>query len=147
MLEDVLGWVAVLIAAFVLKFYQTPYLDPALSIVITAYILWGVIRRLKETMFVFLQGAPKDIDLKEIMEQLQQIPHVKSIHHTHIWSMDGENHVFSTHIKLQQINSMDQLLTAKSAAKKYLSSFSFDHLALEMELDEENCDMKPENEG
>ena len=49
LLEDVLGWVAILIASIVLFFYDVPFLDPALSIAFTLYVLWNVIKRLKET--------------------------------------------------------------------------------------------------
>lgn len=55
LMEDVLGWVAVLIAGIALKFYTLPYLDPILSLLIVSYILWGVIGRLKETLYIFLQ--------------------------------------------------------------------------------------------
>ncbi|HET8753741.1 MAG TPA: cation diffusion facilitator family transporter, partial [Salinimicrobium sp.] len=63
LLEDVLGWVAVLIVGIVLSFKDIHYLDPALSLFITAYILWNVLKRLKETLFIFLQGVPEDINL------------------------------------------------------------------------------------
>ncbi|MEZ4948541.1 MAG: cation diffusion facilitator family transporter [Saprospiraceae bacterium] len=55
LLEDVLGWVAVLIVAIVLQFKDIQYLDPALSLLITLYILWNVVIRLKETLFLFLR--------------------------------------------------------------------------------------------
>ena len=64
MLEDVLGWVAVLIVAIILSFKDIHYLDPALSLLITLYILYNVIKRLKDTLYVFLQSVPKNIDLE-----------------------------------------------------------------------------------
>ena len=54
LMEDVLGWVAVLIVAIVLNFTDNQYLDPALSILITLYILYNVVLRLKETLYIFL---------------------------------------------------------------------------------------------
>ena len=69
LLEDVLGWVAVLVVAIILKFEDIHYLDPALSLLITMYILWNVVKRLKETLFIFLQGDPKEIDLDEIQNR------------------------------------------------------------------------------
>ena len=67
LLEDVLGWVAVLVVAIILNFKDIHYLDPALSLFITIYILWNVIKRLKETLFIFLQGVPKDININTII--------------------------------------------------------------------------------
>ena len=139
LLEDVLGWVAVLIVAIVLSFKDIHYLDPALSLLITAYILWGVIRRLRETLLVFLQGVPKDVDLDEIKRRLLLVEHVQSLHHAHVWSLDGEHHVFSTHVKLEKIDSFGQLMDAKKAIKAVLSEYPFEHYTVETELDEETC--------
>lgn len=139
LLEDVLGWVAVLIVAIVLKFRDIHYLDPALSLLITAYILWGVLRRLKETLFVFLEGVPKDIDLPTIEQELQEIENVQSLHHTHIWSLEGEQKLFTTHLKLERISTFKQILKVKETARQVLTKYHFAHYTIETELDEENC--------
>lgn len=139
LLEDVLGWVAVLIVSIILQFRDIPWLDPALSLFITAYILWNVVRRLKETLFIFLQGAPKDISLEGLRQELLQVDKVASLHHTHVWSLDGEHHVFTTHVKLAHIDTFEQLLQVKDAIKQKLARYSFTHCTVETELEEETC--------
>ena len=139
LLEDVLGWVAVLIVAIVLKFKDIQYLDPALSLFITLYILWGVAGRLKDTLYVFLQGVPKEIDLVKIEQELLGIKYVQSLHHTHIWSLEGDHHVFSTHLKLEQIESFESILQVKRDVKEHLKKYHFKHFTIETELDTENC--------
>ena len=141
LLEDVLGWVAVFIVAVILQFKDIHYLDPALSLFITAYILWGVVKRLKETLFVFLQGIPKDVDLIKIEKELTKIKYVQSLHHTHIWSLEGEHHVFTTHLKLEKITDFSQILEVKKAAKNILKRYPFQHYTIEVELDRETCDL------
>jgi cobalt-zinc-cadmium efflux system protein len=141
LLEDVLGWVAVLIVAIVLQFKDIHYLDPALSLLITFYILWNVFKRLKETLFIFLQGVPKEIDLEEIEDKLKKIPNISSLHHMHVWSLEGTDHVFTTHIKLKNINRFQQLLDVKREVKNVLQEYNFDHYTIETELDEETCDL------
>lgn len=141
LLEDVLGWVAILIVAIILQFYDIHYLDPALSLVVTAYILFGVIKRLKETLFVFLQGVPKNIDIIKIKKQILAIDNVHSLHHTHVWSLEGENHVFTTHLKLKNINTFEQIIAVKTATKKILDQYAFEHYTIETELDKEHCSL------
>lgn len=141
LLEDVLGWVAVLIVSIVLQFKDIHYLDPALSLLITFYILWNVFKRLKETLFIFLQGVPKEIDLEEIEDKLKKIPNISSLHHMHVWSLEGTDHVFTTHIKLKNINRFQQLLDVKREVKNVLQEYHFDHYTIETELDEETCDL------
>lgn len=139
LLEDVLGWVAVLVAAVVIYFTNIQYLDPILSLIITFYILFNVFKRLKETLFIFLQGVPKEIDTSEIHSKLLTIENIDSIHHTHAWSLEGEHHVFTTHIRLKQINSFEQLLVVKQEIKKVINSYNFEHCTIETELDNETC--------
>jgi cobalt-zinc-cadmium efflux system protein len=139
LLEDVLGWVAVLIVAIVLQFKDIQYLDPALSLLITLYILWNVIIRLKDTLFLFLQGKPDDIDIHAIESEIVGLEHVDSIHHTHIWSLDGEHHVFSTHVKLISLQNLKELRDTKERIKDILDPYHFEHYAIETELDEETC--------
>lgn len=137
LLEDVLGWVAVLIVGVVLYFKDMHYLDPALSLLIAAYILWGVFKRLKETLFIFLQGVPKEIDLIKIEYQLKALAHVRSVHNTHIWSLEGEHHVFSTHLKLEP-SSLEQVMEIKQVAKEVLKPYGFLHCTIDIDVEQPN---------
>ena len=141
LMEDVLGWVAVLIVAIILNFKDIHYLDPALSLLITLYILWNVFKRLKETLFIFLQGVPKELDVEKITTNILAVKNVHSMHHTHIWSQEGENHVFTAHIKLKNIHEFRELLEVKSKVKQVLKDYHFNHYTIETELDSETCDL------
>lgn len=144
LLEDVLGWVAVLIVAIILKFKDIHYLDPALSLLITAYILWGVIRRLKETLFIFLQGVPKEIDIKKIEQEILAVGNVQSLHHTHVWSLEGSQHVFTSHLKLENIESFGQIQDIKEKVRQILKKYKFEHYTVQTEIDNESCDLAVE---
>ena len=139
LLEDVLGWVAVLIASIILLFTDNLYIDPALSLLITAYILWNVVKRLKQTLFLFLQGQPSEIDRAKLEQEILAVEMVDSVHHTHIWSLDGEKHVFTTHVKLKPMDDMEQLLSVKRALKAITNAYPFEHHAIETELSDEEC--------
>ncbi len=142
LLEDVLGWVAILIVSIVLIFKDIHYLDPALSLIITLYILWNVIIRLRKSIFIFLQGVPLDIDKDKIENEILKIENVNSLHHTRIWSLDGEHHVFTTHVKLNKIDSFEKLLLVKKGVKEIMKKWPFVHYTIETEIDKESCDIK-----
>ncbi len=141
LLEDVLGWVAVFIVGAILNFKDILYLDPLLSILITTYILWGVFKRLKETLIIFLQGTPLDINLDEIKKELLNIKNIQSLHHTHVWSLEGEHHVFTTHLKLNNIYHLNQIVEIKKEVKKKLKSYPFKHYTIEIEINNETCEL------
>lgn len=141
LLEDVLGWVAVLVVAIVLLFKDIHYLDPALSLIITLYVLWNVLKRLRETLHLFLQGVPDDIRIEDLEQKILAVDQVKSLHHTHIWSLEGEHHVFTTHVCLKDITNFDQILEVKASIKRILKKYPFSHYTVETELDSESCDL------
>ena len=142
LMEDVLGWGAVLVVAIILLFWENPYLDPALSLFISGYILWNVIKRLKETLFIFLQGVPGDIKLDEVEDRILKIENVASVHHVHVWSLEGEHHVFTAHVKLENISGFQELLEVKKQIKSILKDYPFNHYTIETELDRETCGLK-----
>jgi len=142
LIEDVLGWATVLLASIVMIFWETPYLDPALSLIITLYILWNVLKRLKQTLMIFLQASPQEIDEQEIKEKLMALPHVDSIHHVHIWSLDGEKHVFTAHIKLKEVEGVEDVMKLKKELRSLLKNYPFSHHTIEVELPDEICAME-----
>ena len=141
LLEDVLGWVAVLVVAIILNFKDIHYLDPALSLLITIYILWNVIIRLKQTLFIFLQGVPEELDINEIESKILNIDFVNSIHHMHIWSLEGEHNVFTAHIKIDDNSNLNNFKKVKSDVKDILKEYKFEHYTVEIEFNDENCDL------
>ena len=141
LVEDVMGWAAVLVVSVVMMFTDAPYLDPALSLAITAFILYNVIKRLRETLVIILQGTPEDIDPEKITQEILKLHNVASLHHTHIWSLEGEHHVFTTHVKLKEISGFRQVLEVKRKVKEVLKKYPFSHYTIEVELEDERCEL------
>jgi len=141
LVEDVMGWAAVLIAGIILYFKNVPWLDPALSLAISAFILWNVFKNLKETIFIFLQAVPNELSLEEIKKKIRDIPQVDSIHHTHLWSLEGAHHVFTTHVKIKSVSRLEEVIEAKSAIKEVLKKYPFSHYTVEVEMQEETCEL------
>ena len=98
MLEDVLGWVIVLIGAIVMKFTDIRVLDSIMSIGVALFILINAIKNLKVVLDLFLAKTPEDIDIEELKEHLLEIEGVDDVHHIHVWSMDGYNNYATMHI-------------------------------------------------
>lgn len=139
LLEDVLGWVAVLIVSVVLLFVDWPILDPALSIVFTLYILFNVGKNLWSTTRLFLQAAPGKALSETLHRCLSSLDDVRSVHHLHLWSLDGEHHVLTAHLVLQRALSLEQQLGLKRTIADRLSEFDLAHTTIEFEFGEERC--------
>lgn len=142
LMEDVLGWFAVLVVGVTLLFIDLPILDPILSILITLYILYNVVQNLKMTLELFLQAAPTEIEVGEIENTLLAIDGVKSTHHTHLWSLDGEHHVLTTHLVIDKEATKDELIEIKLKSKELFADHQYEHVTIEMEFEDEDCRMK-----
>ncbi|MCW4469373.1 cation diffusion facilitator family transporter [Flavobacterium sp. MFBS3-15] len=141
LVEDVLGWAAVLIVSVVMMFTDAPWLDPVLSLGITIFIVYNVVKRLRETLVILLQGTPEDIDPEKIKQEILLVPHVVSLHHMNIWSLEGEHHVFTTHIKLDAIAGFPEMLEVKRRVKEVLKKYPFSHYTIEVEMQNESCEL------
>jgi cobalt-zinc-cadmium efflux system protein len=142
LIEDVLGWIAVLIVSVSLLVSDIHILDPLLSILITCYVLYNVIRNLKKTVAIFLQAAPADLDVHAIEHRLASITNVLSTHHTHAWSLDGEHHVLTTHLVVPAGATKEDILQVKREAFQIVEDIDIAHTTIEVEYEDEDCRMK-----
>lgn len=139
LLEDTLGWIAVLIGAGVMAVWDLPVIDPILSIGISLFVLWNVGRNLKKVMTVFLQTAPESFDVGNFGAMLEALPDVRATRHIHVWSLDGESHVLSAHVVMAGEATREQIFGLKARVRKMLDKEEFPHVTLEVELEGEEC--------
>ena len=74
MLEDVFGWLVVLIGSIIMKFTNITYIDSILSICVAIFILINALKTLKDVLDVFLEVTPKNIDLQGVQYQPLYFP-------------------------------------------------------------------------
>jgi len=141
LLNDVLGWGAVLVAGIIMKIHQILILDPLLSILITLYVLWHVIGNLKKVLALFMQGVPDYFNLEGMEKKVRAIKGVQAVHDTHIWSLEGEYDVLTTHIVVHDKISQKDLIDLKCHVKKLLSELNVEHSTVEIEFENEKCDL------
>ena len=136
MLEDVLGWIVVLVGAIVMKFTDIKIIDPIMSIGVAIFILINSLKNLKKVLYLFLEKTPEDVDIEELKEHLLNINGVDDIHHIHVWSIDGYNNYATMHIvsKSKDINKI------KKEVREELEEHNICHVILETE--DEVCDDK-----
>lgn len=132
LLEDTLGWIAVLIGAAVMWFWDLPWIDPALSICISLFVLWNVFRNLRKFLDVFLQKTPSGFDLIAFETAVKAIPCVEDVHDTHAWSIDGEVHVLTTRIVVSPALAPDEAASIKTRVIGLIGDDAFEHLSIDM---------------
>ena len=136
MLEDVLGWIIVLIGAIIMNFTDIKVLDPIMSIGVSIFILINSLKNLKQVLDLFLEKTPKNVDIDELEEHLLKIKDVEDIHHIHVWSIDGYNNYATMHI----VTKSKKIADIKKKIREELEEHNICHAILETE--DEACDDK-----
>lgn len=134
MLEDVLGWIVVLIGAVIMHFTDLVIIDPLLSIAVAVYILIHAIGHLKEILILFLERTPNGICVSEIQQIVMQTEGVTDVHHIHIWSIDGHKNCATMHLQI-----CGSAHSIKDAVRRTLSEHGISHSVLEIEESDEHC--------
>lgn len=139
LLEDVLGWVAVLVVSVSLLFIDFPALDPILAVLITLYILSNVVKNLRSMLPIFLQAVPDDVSLDTIVHEIEGMDQVNAVHHAHIWSLDGEHNVFTAHLELSSQPAPDAYGAIKDEIRAIIQRHGLYHSTVEIEFPGEVC--------
>jgi len=135
MLEDVLGWIAVLIGSVMIKLTGFTLLDPIISICVSFFICISTLRNLKVISDIFLEKIPEGISISEIRSHIRKIEGIIDVHHIHIRSIDGYNNYATMHI-VTNANPK----TIKERIRKTLKEHRVCHTTIEIESENEQCE-------
>lgn len=139
LLEDVLGWGAVLVGALVIHFTGWYWIDPLLSLGIAVYILINAYRNLRTATKILLQGIPEGLDLAAIEAKLSAVAGVVSFHDLHLWSLDGERTILTVHLVLDAPATPEASCRVKQGTVAAMNDLGIDHCTIEIEGPDEPC--------
>ncbi len=137
MLEDVLGWLVVLIGSIIIRYTNLYIIDPILSIFVAFFVVINAVKNLIEITQIFLIKTPKNIDIDNIIKHIKEIDGVINTHHIHVWTIDGEINLATLHLVVKEYDS-----NIKEKVKEELSEHGISHTTIEMETETENCKEK-----
>ncbi|MBL7963866.1 MAG: cation transporter [Flavobacteriales bacterium] len=143
LLEDVLGWSAVLVGGLVIHYTGWHFVDPLLTILICAFIIFQAIRMLHRSSGLLMQRTPGHVDLARLIQDLSKIPQVTAVRDVHAWSLDGVRSITTMHL---QVNTLDRDISVKvrEEARHVLHRHGLQHATIELEAPQErtanNCD-------
>jgi len=137
LMQDVLGWVAVLIVSVVMLFEYIPILDPILTIVVLIWILFNVLKAFAQTFKVILQATPEGVDPESIKSDLCQLPGIIGVDDMHIWSLDGEYNIASLHLQVNQMLTLKELSGLKEVIRDMLQQYKIEHVTIEFSTPQE----------
>ena len=142
LLEDVLGWLAILIGSVVMYFFDVPVLDPIMSVAIACFVLYNVYKNIRQSLRIILQGIPEEIDMQTLTAHLEKFEQIDSIHDLHVWSIDGNYNVLTVHVVLKQTATMNDMAQLKADIRASLETEGIQHATIEFETVTESCNFE-----
>lgn len=118
-LEDILGWVAVIVISLILRFTDWYFLDPLLSLIIAGFILSRALPKFWENIQIFLDHVPSDVDLSQLYQEVAALENVRAITQLNVWTTDGLEKFAMLHICLENPNLLAE--TQASLRQKLLA--------------------------
>ena len=137
---DLLGSVAVIIGALIIRPTGWLWIDPLLSALIAVVIVPRAVALLRQTGHILLEGTPPDVDVPRLRSQLLEIPGVNEIHDLHFWTLTSGLHSASVHVCASPDTSRGQVL--EEVQKVLRLEAAIDHATVQIELGEGgDCEM------
>jgi cobalt-zinc-cadmium efflux system protein len=100
---DTLSTAAVILGGWLIAITGHNWIDPLLSLAISALVLWSSAAVIRESLNILLEGAPSTVELEAIETELRAVPGVLSVHDLHVWSIGSDTHALSSHITIADI--------------------------------------------
>jgi cobalt-zinc-cadmium efflux system protein len=133
MLGDTLSTAAVIVGGAAILFTGRTWIDPVLSILIAALILWSSLSIVRETLNILLEGTPKGISLPEIRSTLCKISGVEDVHDLHVWSLGSQTHALATHVRIADIPPSESALILDQIRVTLRDRFQVHHTTIQFE--------------
>ena len=139
LLTDALVSVAVLIGGLVMKYYQIYWVDPAITLVISVYLLylsWDILLESTKMLMLF---APKGLNIKDIENSILKFEGIKNLHHVHLWQLNDHDIYIEAHIEFKndiKLSEWDKI--CYSIEKLLWDEFKINHSMLQPEFNRED---------
>ena len=133
MLGDTLSTAAVIAGGVAILFTHHNWIDPLLSLLIAARILWSSISIVRETLNILLEGTPRGLSLPEIRNTLSTIEGVLDVHDLHVWSLGSQTRALATHVTIEDIPPSESNRILAEIRQHLLDRYGIYHTTVQFE--------------
>ncbi len=135
---DALGSVAVIVSGVVILLYDWRLVDPAVTLMISGYILWHAAQGIGPVIRILMQGAPPEPTARDVLAAMESEDHVDEVHHLHLWQMDEMETALEAHVVVSSEGQRDRVRARLRAM--LTERFGIGHATVEMETEKTRCE-------
>ncbi len=133
LMGDVLSTVGAVIAGVVILFTGWNWLDPLVSVLIGALILWNAYQILIEAVHILLESTPRDVAVERMVKDMQEVPGVQSVHDLHVWSINQGLRAASAHVVTDVVTLQAGADIQQRLAQMLQTRYGIGHATLQLE--------------
>jgi cobalt-zinc-cadmium efflux system protein len=133
MLGDTLSTAAVIAGGAAILFTGLTWIDPVLSIIIAAMILYSSIGIIRETLNILLEGTPRNLQLANVKEAMQSVTGVLNVHDLHVWSLGSSSHALASHVTIADMPMSDCGCILEDLNRALRTKFHITHTTIQFE--------------
>jgi cobalt-zinc-cadmium efflux system protein len=133
-MEDFLGWIAVLVGGIIIRFTGWYVIDPILSLLVSAFVLWGAWSVFRESAGILIDSTPRDIDFDDVRRFITGFDQsIEGVHDLHIWTLGEDERALMAHLVVpdRPVASFHPMLARLECALG--KQYRIDHVTLELE--------------
>lgn len=133
MLGDAASCLGIIVGAVLMYLTGWLVIDPILSILIAAAIVWTAWDVFRDSINILLEGLPKGLKLSEVMRAIRQVAGVIDVHDLHIWSLGSEAHALSCHVLIEDMPPSESDSILRNLNGVLDSRFHIHHTTIQFE--------------
>jgi len=134
MLGDTLSTAAVIVGGFAIMLTHQYWIDPLLSLIIAAMILWSSWSIVRETLHILLEGTPKTLNLSDIRAAMTKVEGVVNVHDLHIWSLTSQSHALASHVQVVEMPLTECEAVLERINHQLRDHFGIHHTTIQLEV-------------
>ncbi len=133
MAGDTLSTAAVIAGGAGILLTGKDWIDPALSLIIAALILWSSIGIVRETLNILLEGTPSGVSLTQIRDGMQRVDGVINVHDLHVWSLGSNSRALACHVTIPDIPPSESACILEKLNHVLRDHFHISHSTIQFE--------------
>lgn len=134
MLGDTISTAAVIVGGLLIRLTGMQWIDPLLSLLIAAMILWSSWSIVREALHILLEGTPKSVDLAEIRAAMQGVDGVVGVHDLHVWSLTAQSHALASHVQVIEMPLTECEAVLERLNHQLRDHFGIQHTTIQLEV-------------
>lgn len=135
LMGDVMSTLGAVMAGIIIAFTNWNWLDPFVSVLIGAFILYNAWSILRQTIHILLESTPENIDMTEMVTDIRKLDGVKDIHDLHVWSISENLRMLSAHVVIDNISIGEGVSIQHNINELLAHTYNIQHATLQMECE------------